>query len=166
MAILNSNVLDFTSNSVAQTERIGLRLGELLQDGDIVCLQGDLGAGKTAIARGIGRGWGTMMRVTSPTFTLINEYPRSKDRLVLYHMDFYRLEGSAEIITTGIEDILDQPGALMVEWPERVEEFLSEDRFIIHLRYVTEFKRGMRFEATGPRSEHLLKTLRQRAFGL
>lgn len=166
MAILNSNVLEFTSNSVAQTERIGQRLGELLQDGDIVCLQGDLGAGKTAIARGIGRGWGTSLRVTSPTFTLINEYPRSQDRLILYHMDFYRLEGSAEIITTGLEDILDQRGALMVEWPERVDDFLPEDRFIIHMRDVTEFKRGLRFEATGPRSEQLLKTLRQRAFGL
>lgn len=166
MAILSSNTLDFTSNSIAQTERLGLRLGELLQDGDIVCLQGDLGAGKTAIARGIGRGWGTAMRVTSPTFTLINEYPRARDRLVLFHLDFYRLEGAGEIITTGIEDILDRPGALMIEWPERVDEFIPPDRFMIYMRYVTEFKRGLRFESTGPRSEQLLNGFKQRAFGI
>ena len=166
MAILRSNVLDFTSNSVTQTERLGLRLGELLQDGDIVCLQGDLGAGKTAIARGIGRGWGTAMRVTSPTFTLINEYPRVRDKLTLYHLDFYRLESSAEIITTGLEDVLDQHGALMIEWPERVDDFIPDDRFIIYMRHVTEFKRGLRFEATGPRSKQLLKNFRQRAFGI
>lgn len=166
MAILRSNVLDFTSNSVTQTERIGLRLGELLQDGDVICLQGDLGAGKTAMARGIGRGFGTAMRVTSPTFTLINEYPRVRDRLTLYHLDFYRLESAAEIITTGLEDILDQPGVLMIEWPERVVDFISDDRFIVYLRHVTEFKRGLRFEATGPRSKQLLAEFKQRAFGI
>ncbi|MGB1250597.1 MAG: tRNA (adenosine(37)-N6)-threonylcarbamoyltransferase complex ATPase subunit type 1 TsaE [Candidatus Promineifilaceae bacterium] len=166
MAILSTNALDFTSNSVSQTERLGLRLGELIQNGDIICLQGDLGAGKTAIARGIGRGWGTAMRVTSPTFTLINEYPRLSDKLILFHLDFYRLEGVGEIITTGIEDVLDRPGALMIEWPERVEDFIPADRFIIYMRHATEFKRNLRFEATGKRSQQLLAEFKQRAFGI
>ena len=68
MPILNEWTLDFISNSVAQTERLGARLGQLLQVGDLICLSGELGAGKTAMARGIGRGWGTTLRVTSPYF--------------------------------------------------------------------------------------------------
>ena len=166
MAILRNNTLDFISNTVEQTERIGLRLGELLKLGDVVCLYGELGAGKTALARGIGRGWGTAMRVTSPTYTLVNEYPRAKDNATLYHLDFYRLEGSAEIITTGIEDILDTRGAFMIEWPERVEPYLDADRLSIHLRYINEYKRGLRIDSSGPRSEKLLTTFRRSAFGV
>ncbi len=166
MAILRSNTIDFISNTIAQTERIGLRLGELLKSGDIVCLYGNLGAGKTALARGVGQGWGTALRVTSPTFTLVNEYPRENDGLVLYHLDFYRLEGADEIITTGIEDILDNQGAFMIEWPERVEPLLGEDRLSIHLRYINEFKRGLRVEADGERSEKLLEQFRRSAFGI
>lgn len=165
MAILRSNTVDFISNTVAQTERIGLRLGELLKQGDIVCLYGNLGAGKTALARGIGQGWGTALRVTSPTYTLVNEYPREKDGLILYHLDFYRLEGSAEIITTGVEDILDSPGAFMIEWPERIESLLEGDFLSIQLRYINEFKRGLRIDAQGDRSEKLLDTFKRNAFG-
>lgn len=166
MAILRSNTVDFISNTIAQTERIGLRLGELLKVGDVVCLYGDLGAGKTALARGIGQGWGTALRVTSPTFTLVNEYPRAKDGVVLYHLDFYRLHGAGEIITTGIEDILDNRGAFMIEWPERVEHLLDDERLIIHLRYVNEYKRGLRIDAKGERSQKLLESFRRSAFGV
>ena len=91
MAILDRWTIDFVSSSVEQTTRLGVRLGELLQIHDLVCLSGDLGAGKTALARGIGRGWGSGLRVTSPTFTLVNEYPRLADGRVLYHIDCYRL---------------------------------------------------------------------------
>ena len=166
VAILSSHALDFISNRVEQTERLGVRLGELLRPGDLICLYGELGAGKTALARGLGLGWGTALRVTSPTFTLINEYPRAKDGMILYHLDFYRLENSAEIITTGVTDILDNDGAFMIEWPERVEHLLDYDRLSIHLRYVTEYKRGLRIEAQGERSEKLLETFRRSAFGV
>ena len=166
MAILRNNALDFISNSVNQTDNLGIRLGELLKSGDLVCLYGDLGAGKTALARGIGRGWGTAMRVTSPTYTLVNEYPRVKDNLTLYHLDCYRLENSAEIFTSGIDDILDSPGAFMIEWPQRIDDLLEADRLSIHLRYVNEFKRGMRIEADGERSQKLLEAFRKSAFGI
>ncbi len=174
VAILSNHALDFISNRVEQTERFGMRLGELLKSGDLVCLYGDLGAGKTALARGIGLGWGTALRVTSPSFALVNQYPRAKDGLVLYHLDFYRLQGSdasptsleAEIITTGIDDILDSDGAFMIEWPERVEHLIGDDRLNIQLRYVTEFKRGLHIEAQGERSEKLLEIFRHSAFGV
>lgn len=157
MAILDEKSLDFVSSSMEQTVRLGVRLGELLQIGDIVCLSGDLGAGKTVFARGIGRGWGTSLRVTSPTFTLINEYPRARDGRVLYHVDCYRLEPvaatgetiAAEWITTGLEDLLYGEATLMIEWPERIMSHLPVDRLWISLRYVNETRRGLRINASG-----------------
>jgi tRNA threonylcarbamoyladenosine biosynthesis protein TsaE len=165
VAILSDNTLDFVSSTVQQTERLGIRLGELLEAGDFICLFGELGAGKTALARGIGRGWGTALRVTSPTFTLINEYPRARDGLILYHLDFYRLHTADEVITTGLEDVFEQHGAFMIEWPDRIPDFLPAERLEIEMRYVTETKRGLRFEALGERAAELLQTFRKRAFG-
>lgn len=166
MAILDEHTIDFTSTSEEQTVRLGVRLGELLRPGDFLGLSGDLGAGKTAMARGIGRGWGTALRVTSPTFTIINEYPRMKDGCVLYHIDCYRLAGRADIITAGIQDILDRPGAFMAEWPEQMEAYLPADRLWISFRHLTITRRGLRFIADGSRSAQLLKTFRQSAFGV
>jgi tRNA threonylcarbamoyladenosine biosynthesis protein TsaE len=165
MAILSNDAVSFMSTAPEQTERLGIRLGELLEPRDVICLDGDLGAGKTALARGIGRGWGTTYRVTSPTFTLINEYPRASDGIILYHCDFYRLQGATELITTGIEDVLDSDGAMMIEWPELVAPFLPADRLTIALSHVSEYKRGMRFRATGTRSRELLAAFRLSAFG-
>ena len=84
MAILDEKTIDFISTNVDQTIRLGVRLGELLEVGDLVCLAGELGTGKTAMAQGIGRGWGAGRRVTSPSFTLVNEYPRLRDDRILY----------------------------------------------------------------------------------
>ncbi len=165
MAILDKWTLDFISNSVEQTLRLGVRLGELLQPGDLVCLSGELGSGKTVVARGAGRGWGTAVRVTSPTFTLVNAYPRSVDGRILYHVDCYRLETQADAITTGLEDILAGDGALMIEWPERIESMLSDDRFTISLAYESETRRRLRFQARGERSTQLFEAFKQSAFG-
>jgi len=89
--ILNEHGLDLISHSQAQTRRFGARLGELLQGGDVICLAGELGAGKTCFAQGIGRGLGIEGPVTSPSFTLINEYGQEQARLPFYHVDLYRL---------------------------------------------------------------------------
>jgi len=171
MAILKDNSLDFTSSSAAQTERLGVRLGELLQPGDIICLSGPLGSGKTALARGVGRGWGSAVRVTSPTFTLINEYPRARDSQPLYHLDCYRLRGAAtaadadDVETTGLFDILDDQFALMIEWAERVEPHLPGDRLWITLGHIDMTRRSLRFEADGTRARALLQAFRKSAFG-
>ncbi|MCA9993628.1 MAG: tRNA (adenosine(37)-N6)-threonylcarbamoyltransferase complex ATPase subunit type 1 TsaE [Ardenticatenaceae bacterium] len=166
MAILDERTLDFISNGVDQTVRLGVRLGELLTPADVICLSGELGVGKTAMARGVGRGWGTALRVTSPTFTLVNEYPRASDGCVLYHIDCYRLSGRGEIATVGLEDVFNAGGALMIEWPERVEAWLPDDRLWIAMRHLTETRRGMRLTAHGPRSLELLKQFRRSAFGV
>ena len=166
MAILKEWTVDFTSNSVEQTVRLGVRLGELLTMSDVLCLSGELGAGKTALARGIGRGWGTTARVTSPTFTLIHEYARSKDGRILYHLDCYRLQSEADIETIGLEDVLDGHGPVMIEWPEQVASWLPQDRLWITLTYISQTRRSLRLEAEGPRSTDLLKEFKKSAFGV
>ncbi len=165
MAILTDDTLDFVSNSEEQTLRLGIRLGELLHVHDILCLAGDLGAGKTTLARGIGRGWGTAGRVTSPTFTLINQYPRARDGVMLYHVDCYRLTTAADIVTAGLEDVLDAPGVLMIEWPERLGAFLPPAHLWVALRHVSETRRGLRLTAHGDRARQLLLDFRLSAFG-
>ncbi len=166
MAILDERTLDFFSASPEQTERLGVRLGELLQLGDCICLTGELGTGKTTLARGVARGWGSAVRVTSPTFTLVNEYPRLRDGAVLYHVDSYRLSGEGDLVTAGLEDVLDCAGAVMIEWPERLEALLPEDRLWISLRYIHETRRGLRMTAGGERSLALLGGFKRSAFGL
>jgi tRNA threonylcarbamoyladenosine biosynthesis protein TsaE len=166
MAILNERTLDFTSSSVEQTMRLGVRLGELLQVNDVLCLSGDLGAGKTALARGIGRGWGTALRVTSPTFTLVNEYPRSRDGRILYHIDCYRLESDMYVATVGLEDILDGAGTVMIEWPERIRPLLPSDHLWIALTYLSDTRRTLRLQGDGERAAELLKQFKKSAFGV
>ncbi|MCA9975180.1 MAG: tRNA (adenosine(37)-N6)-threonylcarbamoyltransferase complex ATPase subunit type 1 TsaE [Anaerolineales bacterium] len=166
MAILDKWTLDFISSSVTQTERLGVRLGELLQVQDLICLSGELGAGKTALARGIGRGWCTSLRVTSPTFTLVNEYPRLHDGRILYHIDCYRLESNLDIATVGLDDILDGFGAVMIEWPERITSLLPEDCLWVQLAYLNETRRSLRFIAKGERAAALLEEFKRSAFGV
>jgi len=166
MAILDPWTLEFVSNSEEQTLRLGVRLGELVQPGDLLCLSGELGAGKTALARGVGRGWGTMLRVTSPTFVVVNEYPRSHDGRILYHLDCYRLNTPGDVYTAGLEDILDGTEAVMVEWPERIEKWLQFDHFWISLTPISDTRRKLQIKAQGERSQRLLEEFKKSAFGV
>lgn len=166
MAILDEKTLDFISSSYEQTVRLGVRLGELLAPGDLICLSGDLGSGKTALAQGIGRGWGTTHRITSPTYTLVNEYPRLHDGHILYHIDCYRLETEADAITAGLEDIVEVGNTLMIEWPEQIDYLLPPSRLLVDLRYIDETRRGLRVRAVGDRPEQLFKAFKQSAFGV
>lgn len=166
MAILDKWTIDFISSSEEQTVRLGVRLGGLLQPRDLLCFSGELGAGKTALARGVGRGWGTAVRVTSPSFTLVNQYPRPHDGRILYHIDCYRLTGEADAETVGLEDIFAADGAAMVEWPERITSWLADDRLWVTLTYMSETRRSLRFTATGERSAALLTDFKQSAFGV
>ncbi|MEX2030900.1 MAG: tRNA (adenosine(37)-N6)-threonylcarbamoyltransferase complex ATPase subunit type 1 TsaE [Anaerolineales bacterium] len=164
MPILDERTLEFHSHSAEQTERLGVRLGELLQPGDLICLAGDLGAGKTVFARGIARGWGSLDSVTSPTFVLINEYRRGDDSR-LSHVDAFRIGGAREALDLGLRELLDEPGPVVVEWPERLAEAMPKDRLWIQLAWVEESRRHLRLEASGPRYERLLRDYRQAAFG-
>lgn len=164
MPILDEHSLDFVSHSPDQTRRLGVRLGELLKPGDLVLLAGDLGAGKTTFAQGIARGWGSLDPVTSPTFVLINEYRRA-DEARLYHFDGFRLEDGAEAASLGLQEMIEEGGPLLIEWPERVQSMLPEHGLWVHLRWVDDSRRALRLEAHGARSETLLRQFRKAAFG-
>lgn len=164
MPILDPNDLEFLSHSPDQSRRIGVRLGELLKPGDVLCLAGDLGSGKTTLAQGIARGWGCIDPVTSPTFVLINEY-RRPDSTRLYHLDAFRLSGSEEARGLDLATLFAAEGPLLIEWPERVADVLPGERMWIHLRWVDDSLRRIRFEVMGGRYERLLREFRKAAFG-
>jgi tRNA threonylcarbamoyladenosine biosynthesis protein TsaE len=164
--ILTGSSLDFISHSTEQTRRVGERLGRLLHNGDVICLEGTLGAGKTCLTQGIGRGLGLNSAITSPTFIIVNEYPLPDRSYKLYHIDLYRLETETEALATGLEDLFFGDGICVVEWAERVRDSLPRDRLWVTLRHVDESKRELQFEALGERSNTLLERLRQDAFGV
>ena len=124
-------------------------LGLAIPRGRITAIMGPSGTGKTTLARGIGRGWGTPLRVTSPTYVLVNEYPRPRDGATLYHIDCYRLERTADIATVGLEDILDGDAPALIEWPEHIVDLLPPDRLWITLTYDSPTRRRMRYTSTG-----------------
>lgn len=164
MPILREGELDIISHSVEQTQRLGARLGALLQPGDIICLSGDMGAGKTMFAVGIGKGWGTKYPLTSPTFSLIHEHRRDKDNKRLYHLDCYRLTQPEEAEQIGLDDVLNGRGPVILEWPEHIESVLPRQRLWIELRILEPTRRNFIFNATGQRYEELLKAFREAAF--
>ena len=115
--------MTYITRSAAETELLGARLAELLRPGDVVAFRGDLGAGKTAFTRGLARGLGITEPVTSPTYTIVNEYPQG--RLPLFHFDMYRLSDPEELFDLGWEDYLARGGICAVEWSENVAEALE-----------------------------------------
>ena len=112
------------TNSEAETEALGERLAKCLRAGAVVALYGDLGAGKTAFVRGMARGLDIRESVSSPTFTIVIEYPGDP---ALFHFDMYRLKNAEELYGIGWEDYLDRNGICVTEWSERIEEALPED---------------------------------------
>lgn len=164
--ILNEHSLDFVSRSPEQTRRLGARLGELLQGGDVICLEGSLGAGKTCLAQGIGRGWGAGNPLISPTFVLVREYTRPVDRVTLHHIDLYRISGDDEALMLGLVEVLGDPGDVcIVEWAERAPSLMPDNRLWINMEFTDDTSRTMQFNATGDRYAELLRSFRQAAFG-
>ena len=167
MPILNENTLDFVSHSAAQTRRYGVRLGLLLQAGDIICLEGELGTGKTCLVQGIGEGMGIVEPITSPTFTLIAEYTPPPPAPGLYHIDVYRLDNPAQqIMAVGLDDYLMGDGACVIEWADRINQVLPHERLWITLSHLDASKRGIVMNATGTRFQEMLREFRHAAFGL
>ena len=115
--------MEFITHSPEATERLGKALAALLQPGDIIAYRGDLGAGKTAFTRGLARGLGCREQVTSPTYTIVNEY--LSGRLPLFHFDMYRLASSDDLWSIGWEDYLDRGGVCAVEWSENVDDAME-----------------------------------------
>ena len=116
--------MEFITNSPEETEAVGRALGKVLPAGTVLAFEGDLGAGKTAFTRGLARGLGAADPVTSPTYTIVNEY--LSGRVPLFHFDMYRLTSADDLWDIGWEDYLDRGGVCAVEWSERVAEALED----------------------------------------
>lgn len=150
------------TTSAEQTAAFGARLGKLLVSGDVICLSGPLGAGKTALAAGIAKGWGALEPANSPTFVFVHEHHRAGDATPLYHVDCYRLASDDDALSVGIEDILDGQAIAVVEWPERIASFLSPECLWITLDvYDDENARRLTLRATGARYLKLLKSIEE-----
>jgi tRNA threonylcarbamoyladenosine biosynthesis protein TsaE len=164
MAIQEQPTVHFLSRSPEQTRRIGARLGGVLQAGDVICLQGDLGAGKTTFVQGIAQGWGSLDAVSSPTFIIVNVYRRT-DGDQLSHMDAYRLESAYEAEELDLNAMLAN-GPLLIEWPERMERLIPGDHLWVELEYIRDEEREMKFHSHGRRYDDLLDVLRHAVDGV
>jgi tRNA threonylcarbamoyladenosine biosynthesis protein TsaE len=164
MPILDAGSFEFFSRSPEQTRRVGMRLGRLLQAGDLVCLQGELGAGKTTLVQGMAQGWGSLDFATSPTFVLVNVY-RRLDSSQLFHFDAYRVDSLGEAEELDLDALLAQ-GPLVIEWAERVAPILPTARLWVMLEYESEEHRNLRFSAGGRRCESMLEALRHALYGV
>jgi len=128
--------------------------------GDLICLVGELGAGKTTLVGGLARGWGAVETVNSPTFVFVNEYSRPQGGR-LYHVDAYRLRNAAEAESIALDDLLStRDAAVLIEWPERVKEALPDEGLWIVLTWQDEQSRKIEVTAQGSRALELLKGLR------
>jgi tRNA threonylcarbamoyladenosine biosynthesis protein TsaE len=147
--------VSFASSSPEETRALGEALGRVLQEGDFVGLVGDLGAGKTELARGVARGVGIPDEaVTSPTFSIVHQH---HGRIRLTHADLYRLTGPPDLDGTGFHELRDGPGATLVEWVDRVPGAAPPDAMRIVLVDTAETARELVVTTSGPRSEHLLQ---------
>ena len=162
--ILTPDDLDFTSHSEDQTRRLGQRLGALVRPGDVICLQGPLGSGKTRFVQGIGRGMGVLGNIARPAYTIVTEY-RAVDGASLFHIDFYRIS-EASFLGFDPEECIGGEGVAAVEWPDRSPHSIPPERLWITFRHVDEMKRGMLLQPTGERYRELLLSFRMSAFGV
>jgi len=163
--ILKEGELDFISTSAEQTQRLGARLGALIQPGDVICLSGEMGAGKTVFAGGMGAGWGADGAMASPTYTIVHEHQRAADSGRLAHLDCYRLSGTADIDSIGFDDLLESGAALLIEWPEKIENALPVERLWVRLRAVSDVHRSVHFTPVGERYVQMLALFRQSVTG-
>lgn len=132
------------SHSEKETEELGARLAKVLQPGTaVIALYGDLGAGKTALVRGLARGLGVRARVTSPTFSIVNELRGSRE---LFHFDMYRLKGAEDLFVIGWEDYLARGGVCAVEWSENVQEAFDGSEITVRLEKLSDTERKISVE--------------------
>jgi tRNA threonylcarbamoyladenosine biosynthesis protein TsaE len=148
----------FQTKSASETVRIGKSIGSLLQPGDVVALVGELGTGKTQFIKGLaeGLGVGKPTYISSPSFTLINEYPGG---VPFYHIDLFRLESEKEAEELGLEEYFQGEGITAIEWADKIPSLLPEENLWIRIHYTGEKFRSIEMNPKGKRYEHLLKKL-------
>lgn len=166
-AVQSPNVLDFISHSAAQTVRIGQRLSEHMQAGDLIVLLGNVGAGKTQLVKGVVQGLDSADLVTSPSFVLINEYGAGLQwhGMRIYHVDLYRIGDPSELETIGLDELWNEPCVCLIEWAERAGHALPKEHLAIHMQYLDETKRVLRFVPHGKRYHALVEDFKNAAFG-
>ncbi len=151
--------MDITSYSLAQTHNLGEKLGQILPAGIVIALIGELGVGKTCLAQGIIRGLGVKDRyITSPTYTLINEY---QGRCPIYHFDLYRLSDPKQVVELGYEEYFFGTGICIIEWAERVRQLLPESYLEITINSIYEEKRRFRLLLQGADYQNLMDKFRK-----
>jgi len=143
--------------SAAETVRLGERLGAVAQAGDLICLWGELGAGKTQLSKGVARGLGIDDTVNSPTFVLMSEYA---GRLPLFHVDLYRLADAADALAGGVVDERQSDGVTVVEWPDRMGVVLPAARLDVEIEGTGDEERAIRLTARGRRYERFVEAAR------
>lgn len=148
------SVYEIRSNSNDASQEIAARLAALVTGGDVITLEGELGAGKTTFTKGIAHGLGVKRMVTSPTFTIVKEY---EGRIPLYHMDAYRLEHSEEDI--GFWEYFNGEGLSVIEWATFIEDFLPSERLNIKINYIDEHSRMIQFYPYGAHYENIVRNL-------
>lgn len=167
MTVLEPLSFECISHSGEQTQRLGMRLGELLPARAVVALCGPLGAGKTQFARGVGAGWGSAQPLRSPTFTLVQEHHRPADDGTLYHVDLYRVEREGDLMSLGLDEVFeDENGVAIVEWAERAVRLIPADALWVRFAISSESKRLLTFSARVDSAWQILLKFRKRVFGV
>ena len=138
---------EFITHNETETEELGARLAEKLPGGSVVAMYGDLGAGKTALVRGMARGMGLDCRVSSPTFTIVNEYLGARE---LIHFDMYRIGSADELFDIGWEDYLARGAVCAVEWSENVEDAFYGDEIVVRIEKLGGTERKITIEGAEP----------------
>lgn len=151
--------MEILLKGLEKTEEFGIRLGKLLNPGDIVCLNGDLGAGKTTLTKSIGLGLGVDDYITSPTFALINEY---EGRMPVYHFDVYRLENVEELYDLGFDEYFYGRGVSIIEWADKIEKLIPKERIVLDIKKGIDIdERRINITVYGNRYKDILKELEE-----
>jgi tRNA threonylcarbamoyladenosine biosynthesis protein TsaE len=147
----------FNLCNLDETNEFGIRLGKALRKGDILCLNGDLGAGKTTLTKSIGKGLGVEEYITSPTFALINQY---SGRIPVYHFDVYRLENAVELYDLGFDEYFYGNGVCIIEWADKIEKMIPPERIVINIEKGIKYdERILHISGFGKGFEELVKEL-------
>lgn len=151
--------MEILLKGLEKTEEFGIKLGKLLNPGDIVCLNGDLGAGKTTLTKSIGLGLGVDDYITSPTFALINEY---EGRMPVYHFDVYRLENVEELYDLGFDEYFYGRGVSIIEWADKIEKLIPKERIVLDIKKGVDIdERRINITVYGNRYKDILKELEE-----
>ena len=148
--------MNFITNTVEETIELGKKIGRSLEPGDIICIDGDLGSGKTHLTKGIALGLGIDEHITSPTFNIVNEY---EGKIKLYHFDVYRVNDPDEIAAIGFDEYIFSDAVSVIEWSDYIKELIPDDHIQINIANESETRRSINIEFFGKRFDNVKEVL-------